>query len=98
VFVILGWKKLAKDKHSGLLRKLVKYGQKKFYNIGPRSMRVVASLAITTIRYTSKRLLKYHNSSKSIKITVLKFTRQGWEGLIGINKTLAYSQIMKTIF
>jgi Dynein heavy chain, N-terminal region 2 len=29
--------KLARDKHSGLLRKCVNYGQKKFYNIGPRS-------------------------------------------------------------
>ncbi len=26
----------AKDKHSSLLRKSVNYGQKKFYNIGPR--------------------------------------------------------------
>jgi hypothetical protein len=27
--------KLARDKHSSLLRKAIKYGQKKFYNIGP---------------------------------------------------------------
>ncbi len=27
----------AKDKHSSLLRKSVSYGQRKFYNIGPRS-------------------------------------------------------------
>jgi hypothetical protein len=28
--------KLARDKHSGLLRKFVTYGRKMFYNIGPR--------------------------------------------------------------
>ncbi len=28
--------RLARDKHSSLLRKFVNYGQKKFYNIGPR--------------------------------------------------------------
>jgi hypothetical protein len=28
--------RLARDKHSSLLRKSVNYGQKKFYNIGPR--------------------------------------------------------------
>jgi hypothetical protein len=27
--------RLARDEHSSLLGKLVKYGQKKFYNIGP---------------------------------------------------------------
>ncbi len=27
--------KLASDKHTGLLRKFVIYGRKKFYNIGP---------------------------------------------------------------
>jgi hypothetical protein len=26
---------VARDKHSGLLRKLVNYGRKQFYNIGP---------------------------------------------------------------
>ena len=29
-------KKSVRDKHSSLLRKCVNYGQKKFYNIGPR--------------------------------------------------------------
>ncbi len=29
--------RLARDKHSSVLRKFVNYGQKKFYNIGPRS-------------------------------------------------------------
>jgi hypothetical protein len=29
--------KLARDKHSIILRKSINYGQKKFYNIGPRS-------------------------------------------------------------
>jgi hypothetical protein len=28
--------RLVRDKHSSLLRKFVNYGQKKFYNIGPR--------------------------------------------------------------
>jgi hypothetical protein len=32
----LGWKWLARDKRSSLLRKVVTYGRKKFYNIGPR--------------------------------------------------------------
>jgi hypothetical protein len=36
VFVRLDWKKLTNDKHSIFLRKSVIYGQKKFYNIGPR--------------------------------------------------------------
>ncbi len=27
--------KFARDKHSSLLRKLINYGRKKFYNIGP---------------------------------------------------------------
>jgi hypothetical protein len=29
-------KKLARDEHARLLRKLVNYGRKKFYNIGPK--------------------------------------------------------------
>ncbi len=29
--------RLARDKHSSLLQKFVNYGQKKFYNIGPRA-------------------------------------------------------------
>jgi hypothetical protein len=29
--------RLARDKHSSLLRTLINYGRKKFYNIGPRA-------------------------------------------------------------
>ena len=36
--IILGWKRLATDKHSSLLRKFVNYGHKKFHNIGPSYM------------------------------------------------------------
>jgi len=35
--VRLGWKKLAKDKHSSLLQKFINYGNKKFYSTGPRT-------------------------------------------------------------
>jgi hypothetical protein len=35
--IISGWKKLASDKHSSLLRKLVNYGHEKLHNIAPRS-------------------------------------------------------------
>ncbi len=34
----LGWKKLAKSKHSSLLRKIINYGRKKFHNVGPWSL------------------------------------------------------------
>jgi hypothetical protein len=35
MFVTLGWKKLAKDKHFSLLRRFVNYGQKSFITLGP---------------------------------------------------------------
>jgi len=38
----LDWKRNVSHKHSSLLRKFVKYGQKKFYNIGPRWVKELA--------------------------------------------------------
>jgi hypothetical protein len=37
VFARLSWKSLPRTKHSSLLQRLVNYGEKKFYNIGPWS-------------------------------------------------------------
>ncbi len=34
----LGRKRNVGDKHSSLLQKFINYGQKKFYNIGPRAL------------------------------------------------------------
>jgi hypothetical protein len=38
----LGWKRNVDGKHSSLLRQLVNYGQKKSYNIGPRTKNLCA--------------------------------------------------------
>ncbi len=37
---VLGWKGLARDKHSSLLRILLNYRRKKFSNIGPRPLSI----------------------------------------------------------
>ncbi len=44
--------RLAKDKHSSLLRKSVNYGQKKFYNIGPRSAKVSGGFSASGSSWT----------------------------------------------
>jgi hypothetical protein len=40
----LGWKRLARSKHSSLFIKFVAYGRKKFYNIGPWWVEPLASV------------------------------------------------------
>jgi hypothetical protein len=49
VFVRLEWKKLTNDKHSSLLQKSVIYGQKMFYNIGPRLFKASESKGSFTL-------------------------------------------------
>ncbi len=39
--IIRRLERLARDKHSSLLRKLVNYGQKKFYTIGPLLVKIL---------------------------------------------------------
>ena len=50
--------RLARDKHSSLLQKFVNYGQKKFYNIGPRctSLTAKAKKAKEDIEILKKKL------------------------------------------
>jgi hypothetical protein len=48
--------KLTKDKYSSLLQKYVIYGQKKFYNIGPRW---ATTLIINTLRGQNFVMFKY---------------------------------------
>ncbi len=45
----LGLERLARDKHSILLRKFVNYSCKKFYRIGPRCLEVGGDFSITKI-------------------------------------------------
>ncbi len=53
MFVILDLERLTNDKYSSLLRKTIIYGQKKFYNIGPR-LENVSSLIPISLQRTDK--------------------------------------------
>ncbi len=50
----LGWKRLASDKHSSLLKTLVKYVSKTFYNIRPTGLNYKHSYVPGVMNYDPK--------------------------------------------
>ncbi len=49
----LGWKRNVSDKHSSLLRKFVKYGQKSFITLGP-GVKVIKLFFLSLVMWQSK--------------------------------------------
>jgi hypothetical protein len=60
-----GLEGLARDQHSSLLRTLVNYGRKKFYNIGPRNVQKSFSQPLKGLRISGR----IHNTSFSYQLT-----------------------------
>ncbi len=60
VFVKIGYKKLAKDRHSSLVQTIVNYGHKKYHNINPRKHFSIFKVPLRSTR----RLDVQHNDTQ----------------------------------
>ncbi len=88
--------RLAKGKHYSLLRKIVNYGQKKFYNFGPWSHFVVLPKQDLDVQQTH--LLKIATSATKKKKFFLMSTR--WRSVVNTNprdNTLSYGRVAGVI-
>jgi hypothetical protein len=59
--------RLARDKHSSLLRKFVNYNCKKFYNIGPRLQEIVVTMS--TAKMMAPHAVPEQNQNKNVLMT-----------------------------